>query len=53
MFVNRLPLIVVFGIELAIGTCDRLRGLVSFEAKISHLMLFGFLVISQTVIAEH
>ena len=53
MFVDRLALVVVFGIELAIRTGDCLRSFVGFETQVAHLVLVGLLLVSKAVVAEH
>ena len=53
MFVNGLSLVVVLGIELAVGTGDCLRGFVRFKTQIANLVLVGLFLVSQAVVAEH
>ena len=47
MFVDALALVVVFGIELAIGASDGLRSFVRFEAQVARLMFFRHFFIAQ------
>jgi len=53
MFVDGLPFIIVFGIELTVRTGDGLRSFVGFETQVAHLVLVGLLLISKSVVAEH
>ena len=53
VFVNGLPLIVVFGIELPVRPGDGLRSLVSFEPQIPYLVLVRLLLVAQAFITEH
>ena len=53
MFMHSLPLIVIFGMRLAIRAGDRLRRLVCFEAQVARFVLLSQLFISQSVVAEH
>ena len=41
MLMHRLPLVVVFGMNLAVGPGDGLRGLVGFESQVARLVLLG------------
>ena len=53
MLVDRLALVVVFGMQLAIGAGDRLRRFVGLEAQIARLMFLRQLLVAQAVVAEH
>src|SRR5271170_908710 len=53
VLVNRLPLVVVFGMQLAIGPGDGLRRLIGFEAQIALLVLFRELFVAQTIVGKH
>ncbi len=53
MLVDVLALVVVFGIELAVGAGDGLRRFVGFEAQVASLMLFSHLFVTETVVAKH
>ena len=53
MHVDRLPFVVVGGIQLPEGPGDRLGGLVGLEAQIQLLFAPGGLGVAQTTVAEH
>src|SRR5258708_36370978 len=53
VLVNRLALVVVFGMRLAVGTSDGLRRFIGFEAQIAGLVFVGFGVVAETVVAKH
>ena len=53
MFVNELPLVVVFRMRLAIRAGKCLRGLISFEAHIQLLLMLRLVRLTQALIAEH
>src|SRR5260370_13780525 len=53
MFMDRLPLVVVFGVRLAIGSRDRLRRLIGFESQIALFVFIGARFVTQTAVAEH
>src|SRR5713101_6493531 len=53
MLVNCLPLVIVFGVHLAIGPGNGLSGLVGFEAQLADFMLVGLLVVVQPLVAQH
>src|SRR5579864_272745 len=53
MLVNRLPLIIVFGMKLAIWPGNCLRSFVSFETQIPYLVLVRLLLVAEPVIAKH
>src|SRR5690348_9944487 len=53
MFVNCLPLVVVFRMRQAIGSGERLCGFVGFESKVALLVSRSLLVVADTAIAEH
>src|SRR4051812_6205688 len=53
VFVNRLALVVVFGMRHAELTRDRLRGLIRLKTQIAFLMLFGAGGLSESGVAEH
>ena len=53
MLVDRLPLIVVFRIQLPVWPCDGLSGFIGFESQIPSLVFLSLLVIAQAVVAEH
>ncbi len=50
---DRLPLVVVFGVRLAIGSGDRLRRLIGFESQITLFVSVGARFVTQTAVAEH
>src|SRR5258708_1532998 len=53
MLMDRLALVVVFGMGLTIWASNSLRGFVRLEAQITSLMVLGLLLVSQAAIAEH
>src|SRR6266702_3398589 len=53
VLVNRLALVVVFGVRLTVRPGDGLRGFVGLETEISRLVLAGFGIIAEAVVAEH
>src|SRR5689334_13768249 len=53
VLVNGLAFVVVFGMRLTIGTGNGLRRLIGFEAQVARLVLFGFFVVAEAVVAEH
>ena len=53
MFVNRLALIIIFGVEHTVISRDRLSGFVGFEAEITRFMLLGEGRLAKAGIAEH
>src|SRR5579864_9187618 len=53
MLVNALPLVVVFRMQLPVGTGDHLGGLVRLEAQITLLVFFRQLVIAKPVVTKH
>src|SRR6059058_168004 len=53
MLVNRLTLIIIFRMLLAVWACDRLGRLVCFESEITLLMLLRLLLVSKAAVAKH
>ena len=50
---DALAFVVIFWVELAIGTGDGLRRFVGFEAQVTSLVFFGHFFVAETVVAEH
>ena len=53
VLVHLLSLVVVFGMELTIGAGYGLGCLVGFKSQVTGLVLFGQLLLTQAVEAEH
>src|SRR5713226_1324041 len=53
VLVNRLTLVVVLGMPLAVRPGDRLRSFIRLESKVAQLMLLGFLVLAEAVVTKH
>src|SRR5271156_1160611 len=53
MFVNRLPLVIVLGIELSVRTGDGLRSFVGFETQVAHLVFVSLLLVPKAPVAQH
>ena len=53
MFMDRLPLVVVFRMKLAISASESLRCLVGLEAQILLLLMLRLICLAQTLIAQH
>jgi len=53
VFVNRLPLVVVLGMSLAVRPGDGLRRFIGLEPQIARLVFVGFGVIAAAVVAQH
>ena len=53
MFMDRLALVVVFRMKLAVWAGDGLRRFIGFETQIADLVFVGLLFVSQSVVAEH
>ena len=49
MFVNRLALVVVFGVRLTVRAGNGLRGFVGLETEISRLVFVGFGIVAAVV----
>src|SRR3974390_614116 len=53
MLVDRLALVIVLGMCLAVSAGQRLRGLIGFESQVAILMLGGHLFVAQPGVAQH
>ena len=53
MFVNRLALVVVFGMQLAVRAGDGLCRFIGFKPQVARLVLFGFAFLPQARVAKH
>src|SRR6266851_8598145 len=53
MLVNCLPLVIIFGVRLAIGPGNGLSGLVGLEPQIADFMLVRLLVVVQPLVTQH
>src|SRR6266705_955793 len=53
VFVNRLALVVVFGMPLAVRAGDGLRRFIGFKPQVARLVLFGFGFLPEAGVAEH
>src|SRR6267154_2624662 len=53
VFMDRLPLVVVFGVRLTIWPRDRLRSFIGLEPQIALLVLSGAPFVSKAAVAEH
>src|SRR5438876_4900076 len=53
VLVNRLALVVVFGVRLTVRPGNGLRGFVGLETEISRLVLVGFGIIAEAVVTQH
>ena len=53
VLVHGLPLVVVVGVQLAVGPGDRLGRLVRLEAPVERLVLLRHLAVSASLVAEH
>ena len=50
---NGLALVVVFGVGLAVGAGEGLRGFVGFEAEVALLVRVGAGFVAESSVAEH
>ena len=53
VLVNSLPLVVVFWIQLAIGSSDCLRSFIGLETQVAKLVFVRQFLIAQAVVTEH
>ncbi len=53
VLVDRLALVIVLGMSLTIRARDGLRSFIGLEAQIADLVLVGFGVVAEAVIAKH